>query len=111
MHEQNYGVYEARRPADLVNRNFNPPAPNRTWVADFNYVPTWSSMVYLALVFEAYSHGSWAGAPPPTSDRTVLDALEQAISTRCRDCLDDLSGLPATSACEPPRHPRKPVRH
>jgi putative transposase len=23
------------RPADLVGRDFNPPAPNRTWVADF----------------------------------------------------------------------------
>jgi putative transposase len=25
----------ASRPADLVQRRFNPPAPNRTWVADF----------------------------------------------------------------------------
>jgi putative transposase len=25
----------AARPADLVGREFNPPAPNRTWVADF----------------------------------------------------------------------------
>jgi putative transposase len=25
----------AARPADLVGRQFNPPAPNRTWVADF----------------------------------------------------------------------------
>jgi putative transposase len=25
----------ATRPADLVGRKFNPPAPNRTWVADF----------------------------------------------------------------------------
>jgi putative transposase len=25
----------ATRPADLVGRQFNPPAPNRTWVADF----------------------------------------------------------------------------
>jgi putative transposase len=23
------------RPADLVRRRFNPPAPDRTWVADF----------------------------------------------------------------------------
>jgi putative transposase len=26
---------DAARPADLVQRDFNPPAPNRTWVADF----------------------------------------------------------------------------
>src|SRR3954451_21118636 len=38
----------AARPADLVQRQFNPPAPNRTWVADFTYVPTWSGMVYVA---------------------------------------------------------------
>jgi putative transposase len=25
----------AARPADLVGRQFNPPTPNRTWVADF----------------------------------------------------------------------------
>jgi putative transposase len=25
----------ASRAADLVQRRFNPPAPNRTWVADF----------------------------------------------------------------------------
>jgi putative transposase len=25
----------AARPSDLVGRRFNPPAPNRTWVADF----------------------------------------------------------------------------
>ncbi len=27
----------AARPADLVGRNFDPPAPNHTWVADFTY--------------------------------------------------------------------------
>ena len=26
---------------DLVDRNFHAPAPNRLWVADFTYVPTW----------------------------------------------------------------------
>jgi putative transposase len=44
----------AARPADLVQRRFNPPAPNRTWVADFTSwvgrraVPgpaTWSARV------------------------------------------------------------------
>ena len=45
----------AARPADLVERDFNPPAPDRTWVADFTYVPTWSGMVYVAFVIDAYS--------------------------------------------------------
>ncbi len=32
----------AARPADLVGRQFTPPAPNRLWVADLTYVSTWS---------------------------------------------------------------------
>jgi putative transposase len=73
----------AARPTDLVERNFNPPAPNCTWVADFTYVPTWSGMVYVAFVIDAYSRRilGWRAA---TSMKTVLvlDALEQAIWTR-----------------------------
>jgi putative transposase len=84
----------AARPADLVGRNFNPPAPNHTWVADFTYVPTWSGMVYVAFVLDAYSRRilGWRAA---TSMKTslVLDALEQAMWTRTRDGAADLSGL------------------
>ncbi len=84
----------AARPVDLVGRDFNPPAPNRTWVADFTYCPTWSGMVYVAFVIDAYSRRilGWRTA---TSMRTalVLDALEQAIWTRAREGVTDLSGL------------------
>ena len=45
----------AARPTDLVGRDFNPLAPNRTWVADFTYCSTWSGMVYVAFVIDAYS--------------------------------------------------------
>jgi putative transposase len=56
----------ATRPADLVGRDVNPPAPNRTWVADFSYVPTWSGMVYVAFVLDAYSRRilGWRAARP-----------------------------------------------
>ena len=84
----------ATRPADLVGRDFDPPAPNRTWVADFTYVPTWSGMVYVAFVLDAYSRRilGWRAA---RSMRTalVLDALEQAMWTRARGGIADLSGL------------------
>ena len=33
----------ARRPEDLVQRQFAAPAPNRLWVADLTYVATWST--------------------------------------------------------------------
>jgi transposase InsO family protein len=45
----------AARPADLVRRQFSPPAPDRLWVADYIYVPTRAGMVYVAFVIDAYS--------------------------------------------------------
>lgn len=84
----------AVRPADLVQRRFRPAAPNRLWVADFTYVPTWSGMVYVAFVVDAYARRilGWRAA---TSMRTdlVLDTIEQAIWTRARDGVTDLAGL------------------
>ena len=84
----------AARPGDLVNRNFNPLAPNRTWVADFTYCPTWSGMVYVAFVIDAYSRRilGWRTATHMKTS-LVLDALEQAIWTRARDGVSDLTGL------------------
>ena len=84
----------AARPADLVRRRFSPPAPDRLWVADFTYVPTWAGMVYVAFVIDAYSRRilGWRAA---TSMRTalVLDALEQALWARRRDGRGSLAGL------------------
>jgi putative transposase len=82
------------RAQDLVRRRFNPPTPDRTWVADFTYVPTWSGMVYVAFVIDAYSRRilGWRTA---TSMKTspVLDALEHAIWTRHQAGVTDLAGL------------------
>jgi len=84
----------AARPADLVQRRVSPPAPDRLWVADFTYVPTWAGMVYVAFVLDAYSRRilGWRAA---TSMRTslVLDALEQALWARSRDGHSSLAGL------------------
>lgn len=84
----------AARPADLVRRQFSPARPDRLWVADFTYVPTWAGMVYVAFVIDAYSRRilGWRAA---TTMRTalVLDALEQALWTRRRDGQRDLAGL------------------
>jgi putative transposase len=84
----------AARPADLVGRQFAPLAPDRLWVADYTYVPTWAGMVYVAFVIDAYARRilGWRAA---TSMHTqlVLDALEQAVWTRGREGRDDLAGL------------------
>jgi putative transposase len=45
----------ARRPADLVERQFAVEAPNRLWVSDLTYVATWRGFVYVAFVIDAYA--------------------------------------------------------
>jgi len=64
------------------------------WVADFTYVPTWSGMVYVAFVIDAFSRRI-LGRRAATSMRTalVLDALEMAIWGRGRQGVTDLAGL------------------
>jgi putative transposase len=72
------------RPApDLVERNFSVPAPNRLWVADITYIPTWAGFLYLAVVLDAFSRRivGWA---METYLRTelVLKALDMALGQR-----------------------------
>ena len=69
------------RPPDLVNRDFAPDAPDRLWVADFTYVPTWAGMAYTAFVIDAFSRliTGWRTAASHSTD-LVLDAL--VISSR-----------------------------
>lgn len=75
---------EAARPApDLVDRQFQTTGPDRLWVADITYVPTWAGFLYLAVVLDAWSRRviGWA---METHLRTelVLDALDMAVATR-----------------------------
>jgi putative transposase len=71
------------RPADLVERRFTAPAPNRLWVADLTYIRTWSGFAYAALVIDAYSRMivGWQLATHLRTD-LALDALEMAIWRR-----------------------------
>ena len=46
---------DAARPADLVDRSFEADRPDRLWLADITYVPTWSGFAYVALGIDAYS--------------------------------------------------------
>ena len=85
---------EHSRAPDLVDRDFNPLAPNRLWVADFTYVPTWTGTVYVAFVIDAYARRiiGWRAARSMTTP-LVLDALEHAFFTRAREGVTDLAGL------------------
>jgi putative transposase len=85
---------QAQRPADLVERNFTATAPNRLWVADFTYVMTWSGVVYVAFVIDAFSRRI-VGWKADTTMKTslVLDTLEMALWARRRDGLPVAEGL------------------
>ena len=84
----------ARRPADLVDRQFLATRPNQLWVADFTYVATWSGTVYVAFVFDVFSRRivGWRAATRMKTD-LVLDTLEHAIWTRSQGGVTDLTGL------------------
>ena len=69
-------------------------APTQLWVADFSYVSTWSGMVYVAFVIDAYARHilGWRVATSMTT-ALVLDALDHAVWTRRRAGAADLAGL------------------
>ena len=77
---------DAARPADLVDRSFEADRPDRLWLSDITYVPTWSGFVYAALVIDAYSRFivGWRVSNSLRTD-LALDALEQALWARRPD--------------------------
>ena len=74
------------RPADLVDRQFRAPAPNRLWVADLTYVKTHTGWVYVAFIIDVYSRFivGWQASRSLRSD-LAIDALEMAVWNRQRD--------------------------
>jgi putative transposase len=70
-------------PLDKVNRNFQAPRPNRLWVSDFTYVPTWTGFVYVAFIIDAFARYIVGWRVSRTAHAGfVLDALEQALHQR-----------------------------
>ncbi len=73
-----------RRPApDLVERVFAAAEPNRLWIADITYIPTWAGFLYLAVVLDAWSRKvvGWSMATPLRTE-LVLEALNVALAQR-----------------------------
>jgi putative transposase len=68
---------------DRVRRDFTAVAPNRLWVADITYVPTWMGFLYLAVILDVFSRRivGWAMADHLRA-ALVVDALEMAIARR-----------------------------
>ena len=72
----------ARHP-DLVKREFTAPAPNRLWVTDLTFVPTWAGVAYVCFIVDAFSRMivGWRCASHMRTEM-VLDAIEMARWSR-----------------------------
>ena len=72
-----------RAAPDRVERQFTAEAPDRIWVADITYVPTWTGFLYLAIVLDVFSRKvvGWAMANHLRTE-LVLAALNMAIGQR-----------------------------
>jgi transposase InsO family protein len=68
---------------DLVARDFDPPAPDRTWAGDITYLRTGQGWLYLATVIDLYSRRviGWSVAAHMRAE-LVDDALHMAAATR-----------------------------
>ena len=68
---------------NVLDRQFNPEAPNEVWAADITYIPTREGFLYLAVVEDLYSRRvvGWSMADHVES-RLVVDALEMAVQKR-----------------------------
>ncbi len=69
--------------ADLVERNFAADGPNKLWVADITYLPTWAGFLYLAVVIDVWSRKvvGWSMATHLKTE-LVLAALDVAVAQR-----------------------------
>ena len=68
---------------DLVQRHFTAAAPDRLWVADITYIPTWAGFRSLAVVLDVHSRRivGWAMADHLRS-ALVIEAVEMAVWRR-----------------------------
>ncbi|AIC17951.1 integrase [Pseudomonas chlororaphis] len=68
---------------NLLNRQFQPEAVNRSWVADITYIRTRTGWLYLAVVMDLFSRKivGWAMAPHMRSE-LVCSAMQLAIAQR-----------------------------
>ncbi len=73
----------AKAAPDLVERNFKADGPDKLWVADITYVPTWEGFLYLAVVLDVWSRRivGWAMAGHLRTE-LVLEALDMALRQR-----------------------------
>ena len=68
---------------DLVKRDFTAKAPNRLWIADITYIPTWQGWLFLAAVVDAHTKVcvGWS-MRDNLQKEIVIDALGMAATRK-----------------------------
>jgi putative transposase len=71
---------DTARAPDLVRRDFTAIAPDRLWVADITYLPTWMGFLSLAIALDAYRRRiiGWAMADHLRTE-LVIEAVDIAV--------------------------------
>ena len=70
--------------ANVLDRQFQPPAKNQTWASDTTELVTGSGKLYLAAVLDLYSRFVVGWAVSAVNDRHLtLKALEMGLKRRC----------------------------
>lgn len=82
---------DGRRAGDLLDRQFRTSAPNRAWVTDFTFVPTWSGFAYVAFAIDLYSRAVLGWSASSVKDVSFVETcLSMALWRR------DHTGRPVT---------------
>jgi putative transposase len=68
---------------DLVDRQFRADGPNKLWVADITYIPTWMGFLFLAVVIDVWSRKvvGWSMANHLRTE-LVTAAFDMAVAQR-----------------------------
>ena len=82
-HRYNKAEKEHLSIPNVLNRQFNPDAPNQVWCGDVTYIWTQSGWLYLAVVLDLYARKvvGWATSKHPDSELTAK-ALTMAFESR-----------------------------
>ena len=86
----------ARRPPDLVQRDFTAERPDQLWVADFTYLRCWEGLVFFSFVIDVFS--------PPRRGLAVRQphAHRPGPATRCGWRSPAATPAPTVSSCTTP---------
>jgi putative transposase len=77
-----------------VDRDFSAAHPNKLWLVDFTYVPTWSGMAFTAFVSDAFSHRivGWRTSSSMPTELPLDAPSDMALRTRAR-AGEDITGV------------------